>query len=323
MIRVDCDKYLGDILSSDCSNDLNIDKKVAKGIGIVAQIMALLSEISLGCHYFEIALIMRESLFINGIFTNMEVAYDLTEAQITRLEEVDKILLRKILNAHSKTPRESLYLETGTIPLRYLIKSRRIMYLHHILTRKPDALLLQTFQAQNKFPVKGDWSLTVADNLNELDINLNYDTIKKLSKRTFKKYLRQKVMQSAFRHLMEEKNVHTKMDNISYSKLETQKYLLSKTMFPEISKFLYKCRTRMLDVKCNFKNLYKCLLCPLCEKEEDSQEHIMNCEIINDGENENEYLDIFGTNIEKQVKVARVLMEALEERRKIIEASDS
>ena len=65
------------------------------------------------------------------------------------------------------------------------------------------------------------------------------------------------------------------------------------------------------------------MLCPLCEKEEDSQEHILDCEIINNGEDEIEYLDIFGSNIEKQLKVAKVLMEAIKERQKIMEASDS
>ena len=85
--------------------------------------MSLLSEISLGSHYFDIALLLRESLFVNGFLTNWEVKYGLTEKNLEDLEKIDKILLRKILNAHSKTPVESLYLETGILPLKVVLKS--------------------------------------------------------------------------------------------------------------------------------------------------------------------------------------------------------
>ena len=146
MKKVDSDKYLGNIISGDASNQKDIEKKLSKGMGIISQIMALLSEVSLGVHYFKIGLLLREALFVNGILTNWEVKYGLTEYELDELEKIDKILLRKILNAHSKSPVESLYLETGTLPLRTVIKARRIMYLHHILTRKGDSLLLNFFQ---------------------------------------------------------------------------------------------------------------------------------------------------------------------------------
>ena len=110
-------------------------------------------------------------MLCNGILFNSEVWHGIKEYDIEELEKVDEYLLRGIMKAHSKTSRAALYLESGCVPLRYILKKRRIMYLHHILIRKPDALLLQTFQAQNKFPVKGDWSLTVANNLKEIDID--------------------------------------------------------------------------------------------------------------------------------------------------------
>ena len=72
------------------------------------------------------------------------------------LEEVDECFLRRILNAHSKTPIEALYLELGCTPLRYIIKSRRINYLHYLTKLKKDELLSRFFQAQMKLPVKGD-----------------------------------------------------------------------------------------------------------------------------------------------------------------------
>ena len=174
MKKVDDDKYLGDIISSDGSNQKDIDKKLSKGMGIISQVMSLLSEISLGSHYFDIALLLRETLFVNGFLTNLEVKYGLREKDLDDLENIDKILLRKILNAHSKTPIESLYLETGTLPLKTVLKSRRIMYLHHILRRKEGSLLLNFFRAQSEYPANNDWSETVKKDLKDFDISTLY-----------------------------------------------------------------------------------------------------------------------------------------------------
>ena len=76
---------------------------------------------------------LRESMLINGLLFNSEIWYGLTKNEIIELEGIDKLLLQKLLKAHSKTPNESLYLELGILPLKYIIKSCRIMYLHYII----------------------------------------------------------------------------------------------------------------------------------------------------------------------------------------------
>ena len=130
------DTYLGDILTNDGKNKLNIEARVAKGLGIVSQIMDILKSVSFGAHYFEIATTLRESIMINGMLTNCEVWYGLTESEVCMLEEVDRLLLRRILNVASSCPVEALYLELGCVPIRIVIKSRRINYLHHLTTRE-------------------------------------------------------------------------------------------------------------------------------------------------------------------------------------------
>ena len=50
MSETECQKYLGDVLSRSGSNERNIDERVKKGTGIIAQVLALLKEISWGTH---------------------------------------------------------------------------------------------------------------------------------------------------------------------------------------------------------------------------------------------------------------------------------
>ena len=55
--------------------------------------------------------------------------------QIHKLESLDEALLRGLLKAHSKTPKEFLHLELGTIPLRWIMAQQRLNYMKHILSR--------------------------------------------------------------------------------------------------------------------------------------------------------------------------------------------
>ena len=77
---------------------------------------------------------------------------------------------------------------------------------------------------------------------------------------------------------------------------------------------LFRMRTRMTDVKLNFKNKYVDHLCLLGQIEEESQSHLMECLILKDKcealkENmEVEYKDIFKNNT-KQQKVIKLLRE--------------
>ena len=87
------------------------------------------------------------------------------------LESVDKSLLRGILKAHTKTPKEFLYLETGSIPLKWVISQRRLNYLKHILNRDSDELIKKVYLAPKEKPTRGDFVKLVENDLKELGIS--------------------------------------------------------------------------------------------------------------------------------------------------------
>ena len=195
------------------------------------------------------------------------------------------------------------------------------MYLHHILTRNENSLILNFFQAQNKHPAKNDWSETIKKDLVDLDIKIDHKTIKQISKKKFKKYLKIKTKIYAFKELMKNKIQHSKMDNITYSSLEKQPYIASNKIFPEKVKMLFQFRTHMSNVKHNFKNQFpNDNQCPLCEFEDDTQEHLMSCEILHENtRNRDQYKNIFSRNLKKQIQAINILSEAWKKRQSIIE----
>ena len=90
------DKYLGDIISVNGKNLENILARKDKSKGIIKQIISILEDICFGPFYFEVALILRDSLFLSSILVNSEAWYDVTEAEVEILEQADEELLSKI-----------------------------------------------------------------------------------------------------------------------------------------------------------------------------------------------------------------------------------
>ena len=76
------EKYLGQVLSSNGKLENNITERYNKGLGIVNKILCILKEVSFGCHYFQIAMLFRNSKLVNGILYSIETLYGLTNAHI-------------------------------------------------------------------------------------------------------------------------------------------------------------------------------------------------------------------------------------------------
>ena len=72
------DVYLGDEISADGTNTLNIQRRVARGEGIISQLMTLLEKTSIEKHHFKIAILFRDSLFLSSILTNSESWYNIS-----------------------------------------------------------------------------------------------------------------------------------------------------------------------------------------------------------------------------------------------------
>ena len=67
MMQVNKEKYLGDYLTNDGKINVNISERQAKGNGYVNQIFSTLKEVSFGVHYFDMSMLFRTTMLINGM----------------------------------------------------------------------------------------------------------------------------------------------------------------------------------------------------------------------------------------------------------------
>ena len=314
------EKYLGDIVSSDGKNQKNIQARKSKGIGVVTQIMTKLDDICFGKYFFQVALIWRNTYLISSLLTNAEAWYNVILADIDALESVDEGLLRKILEAPMSTPIEMLYLELGVVPIRFIIKERRLNFLWYLLNEDKESLVNMFLTKQLESPVSGDWGQTCLKNLEELNIQMTIKEIEKMPEQSFRKLVRKQIVEKALEYLNKQKGKHSKVLHLNHPRLETQSYLEAHEHSIQESRFLFALRSRMVDVKANYREKYFVTLCPCCNLEEDCQEHLLSCYILVERgtivEETPDYEDLFCGNLDRQINIARILKTQLQLRNK-------
>ena len=202
--------YLGDIISTDGKHFKNIQHRKNKALGIINQIMQILESTYFGKHYFEVALVLRSSLFISSLLLNSEAWTNLTDKDIRGLEQSDsEILLSKILDFEANSSNTFKYLELGIAPLRFEIIKRKILFLQYIVKQDKSSMVYQLFQSTCENPIKNDFVKNCEKYLNSLDLKLSFKDISEMSKFRFTKLVKEKIYVAAYIYLIAEENKQT------------------------------------------------------------------------------------------------------------------
>ena len=305
------EKYLGDIVSGDGKNYKNMISRRNKGTGIINGIMTKLEDVCFGKHYFEVAVIWRNSYLISSLLTNAEAWYGVSQSDINILEKVDESLLRRILEAPVSTPIEMLYLELGVVPIRFKIMERRLNFLWYILHEDEESLVNMFLQSQLKSPVHGDWGQSCHNDLEELEISCTIRDIEKMAENQFRRIVKEKIELKALEYLNNLKAKHSKVMDLHHQNLTMQPYLEPNEMSVQECKFMFALRSRMVDVRANYREKYFLAICPSCKLEEENQEHLLTCNNLQTTGTMTtatpEYDDLFSNNLIKQIKISRIL----------------
>ena len=272
--------YLGDVLTTDGKITANIQSRCDRGQGIINQSISMLQEISFGYFYFEIAMMFRNSMLLDGILCSSELLYGITNEHIEMLEKCDRTYMRRVFDCPISTPIESYYLETSTLSIRFILIGRRLMYLWTILQKSDKELARQVYKSQKLFPVKNDWFLQVKDDLKKCNIDFSDEEISKMKKEKFKSIVMKSLRQLSEEYLSKQMEKHSKSENLCISD-SMQNYLVNLNTTVREKKLLFLLRSRMYPVKMNFQQMYSDLQCSLCSSlEKESQEHLWVCEEV-------------------------------------------
>ena len=265
--------YLGDLLASDGTHTKNVQNRSNKGLGVINQIMQILESTYFGKYFFEIAMVLRRSLFLSSVLLNSEAWVGYTEKDVRILEQSDEILLTKILDCDGNTSNAMKYLDLGILPVRHEIMKRKLSFLQYIMKQEESSMIFKILKATRENPVKNDFVFTCQKYLKTLEIDLSFEEIAKMSKYKFKNILKEKATTAAFKYLKNEQMKQKKILDIQYSKLQMQEYLADGDR-TDISKLIFKARGKTLDIKLHKKWKYDDILCSGCKINQESGKEI-------------------------------------------------
>ena len=141
--------------------------------------------------------------------------------------------------------------------------------------------------------------------------------------------MKSKVRNAAFSDLLIKKVSHSKMDDVSYDKLELQEYMRSPLFDKESVAMLLALRTRTVrGIKNDFRGMFPDVLCPLGCGETDTLKNVLSCSVLrNNFQSESvtmhevKFDDIFSPDITKQKQITQLYIQLMDIREKIINNS--
>ena len=193
-------KYLGFTISAKGDNMVNISAIKKKSIGIIRTLLQKLDDMNLKHYYFECGMIYFNVILRGSILYASETYYNLTEKNLRNIERIEEIFLRKILKTTKGCPISQLYLETGQWPARFQIKKLRMLFLKAILDENEQSMVAKFFKLQLEQPTKGDWVSTCINDLKEMNVELDLNEIRTMTKENFKKIIKMKISEMSLEY---------------------------------------------------------------------------------------------------------------------------
>ena len=203
------------------------------------------------------------------IITYASETWHLNKQETKKLNQVLDKILRRILMTPDATPREALYIETGLLDIATISDSKRLN-MKARLNREKSELMTKVLSNPQCM-----WEKDTAKTMEKYSIT--QDDLKG-SKQQTKERIKKAILERVKPAVEQACQGKSKMTYFTENKEVWKPGIRAKYMNELTRKqtsLIFKARSRMLKVKCNYKNGFHDLTCRLCKMGEETQTHIL------------------------------------------------
>lgn len=262
-------KYLGYTINSKHNLSAHLQNLKTKVEAAYQTILAIMGNKNFSGIEMEVAWKLLSTCII-PIVTYAGETWHPNKTETRQLNQLLDNIIKRILMIPQSTPREALYLETGIPDPITQIKINRIN-LYNRMMREPNDLIANLNQEETITRWKSE-TIKIME-----EYGIEKHTIENTSKYSAKNKINPKIKKRFLEKLKEAGNTKSKIEytlaNGQYSDLKMQPYLKKLTRIE--TSIIFKARTRMLEVKHNYKNKYRDTKCRMCKQQEETQHHIL------------------------------------------------
>ena len=150
------------------------------------------------------------------------------------------------------------------------------------MNRDSKELVRRIYEEQIRNPSKGDFIELIKSDFQTISEVQDDKKIANTTKNNYKKYIKNCIRNAAFKYLTDLQSTHSKVRELKYQNLETQKYMITPIFTNEEVSMLHALRSKTTKCKANFKFKYsnEDLFCTVCHTEIEEQQHLLKWEVL-------------------------------------------
>ena len=115
---------------------------------------------------------------------------------------------------------EAVFLETGALPLSFILQGRRLFYYRIILNKPDNELVKKVLDVQKEHSVEYDWINQIAPDIDTLGIDMSEQEIKMMKEEQFKSVVKDKLEDKASEFLFKNQDKNSKTKGLANFSLQ-------------------------------------------------------------------------------------------------------
>ena len=200
----------------------------------------------------------------------------MTDKDYQTLQSAQLLYLWNVMEVPRGTPVAALYFELGILPIQFEIEKRQLLFLRRILNKDFDDPLQLVYNEQLKYEFEKNWANYMLELRRTYNLPLRDENVRKTSAEQWKAFVNNVIREEAFTQLRIHCANNKKTCHLHYESFSRAEYTAK--LQPNLARVIFKARTRMFDIKVNFKKKYHLnIWCPFCKREDETFDHIFAC----------------------------------------------
>ena len=285
-------KYLGDSITSDGKNTLNIETRGHKIKASTITINTIASNEVLKKVETSVLLELHDKVNIPSLLMNAE-SWNLNTGEKTEIDKIEINALKSLFDLPLHMPTPAIRFAFGTLYTEIHIDKKRLLYLHKLVTRDTTHWTQRALTTLEELNI--GWAKSIKDTLESYKLPTEFHTIKTISRNDWKKQIttetekrhRERLHKDCYKNKNGEQTTKTKTASIINN-------IAQETYIRKPSKELLECskqetktimiaRYRMLECGQNLKGSMQeiCNTCGEIDNENHRLNHCKNFEDIN------------------------------------------
>ena len=301
-------KCLGNMINDKGNIDDQLKYMESKVAGIIREGRSLCCSSRVGKSEIEAKTLVNDTLAVPAIYYNIETWTNLRQNDILKLRSIQGKVVRGLIGLPKSTPVWGMLYELGILPIMKIIIYKKLMLYHNLLNSDDERLGKILVEAQEESGFEECWFGETKREAMEIGIELRKEEVLGKRKSAWKKDVKGRILECVKMEMKEKIKESKKMRFLVRRGCDT--YL--KELFNENARLAIKIRLNMVEWIAG--NMGEESLCPLCEKECDTTEHVFACEKL-----ENKVVTVKDLeNGEKMMEVVNLFKRNEERRRTLL-----